>query len=240
MTLPSYPTVTDQFCGAGGSSQGAAEAGAEIKLALNHWDLAIKTHNTNFPQTDHDCTDVSACDPRRYRATTILITSPECTNHSLAKGKMRKWQQQLDMFGKLELDPAEERSRATMWDVCRFAEAHHYQVVIVENVVEARHWPPFEAWLQAMHLLGYKHEIVYLNSMFAHPTPQSRDRMYIVFWKKNLRAPDLRITPAAHCPICGTDVASVQSWKNPLKKWGKYQQQYVYRCPDCAGAPRCR
>ena len=235
MSMPSYPTVTDQFCGAGGSSWGAAEAGAEIKLALNHWKLAIETHNTNFPQVDHDCTDVSACDPRRYRPTTILITSPECTNHSLAKGKMRKWQQQLDMFGKLELDPAEERSRATMWDVCRFAEAHHYQVVIVENVVEARHWPPFEAWLQAMHLLGYKHEIVYLNSMFAHPTPQSRDRMYIVFWKKNLRAPDLRITPAAHCPICGTDVASVQSWKNPLKKWGKYQQQYVYRCPDCAG-----
>lgn len=234
MSMPSYPTVTDQFCGAGGSSQGAAEAGAEIRLALNHWDLAIETHKTNFPKTDHDCTDVSACDPRRYRPTTILITSPECTNHSLAKGKMRKWQQQLDMFGKLDLDPAEERSRATMWDVCRFAEAHHYQVVIVENVVEARHWPPFEAWLQAMHLLGYKHEIVYLNSMFAHPTPQSRDRIYIVFWKKNLPAPDLRITPAAYCPTCGKDVASIQSWKNPLKKWGKYGQQYVYRCPDCA------
>jgi DNA (cytosine-5)-methyltransferase 1 len=85
----SYVTVTDQFCGAGGSSLGAAWAGAEIKLALNHWKLAVETHNTNFPQTDHDCTDVSACDPRRYPSTDILITSPECTNHSLAKGKMR-------------------------------------------------------------------------------------------------------------------------------------------------------
>lgn len=232
--MNSYVTVTDQFCGAGGSSLGAAAAGAEIKLALNHWRLAVDTHNTNFPNTDHDCTDVSACDPRRYKSTDILITSPECTNHSLAKGKIRRWRNQLDMFGKLEIDPAEERSRATMWDVCRFAEAHHYNIVIVENVVEARHWAPFPAWLQAMELLGYHHQIVYLNSMHAHPTPQSRDRMYVVFWKKSLRRPNLDIRPAAHCPRCAHDVAAVQSWKNARKPWGKYGAQYLYRCPDCA------
>lgn len=228
-------TVTDQFCGAGGSSLGAALAGAEIKLALNHWQLAVETHNTNFPNTAHDCTDVSAVDPRRYPATDILITSPECTNHSLAKGKIRRWQQQLDMFGRLELDPAEERSRATMWDVCRFAEAHHYKIIIVENVVEARHWAPFPAWLHAMQLLGYEHQIVYLNSMFAHPTPQSRDRMYVVFWKKALRRPNLDIRPTAHCPRCACDVDAVQSWKNPQKRWGKFQAQYRYCCPRCAG-----
>jgi DNA (cytosine-5)-methyltransferase 1 len=91
MTSTSYVTVTDQFCGAGGSSLGASLAGAEIKLAINHWKLAVETHNTNFPNTDHDCTDISAVDPRRYPATDIMITAPECTNHSLAKGKIRKW-----------------------------------------------------------------------------------------------------------------------------------------------------
>jgi DNA (cytosine-5)-methyltransferase 1 len=45
----SYLTVTDQFCGAGGSSLGAAASGMEVMLAMNHWELAIKTHNTNFP-----------------------------------------------------------------------------------------------------------------------------------------------------------------------------------------------
>lgn len=230
----SYVTVTDQFCGAGGSSLGALNAGAEIRMALNHWRLAVDTHNSNFPDTDHDCTDVSACDPRRYPSTTMLITSPECTNHSLAKGKTRKYQRQMELFGRTELDPAEERSRATMWDVCRFAETHHYKLVIVENVVEARSWAPFEAWLQAMHLLGYRHKIVYLNSMFQHPTPQSRDRMYVVFWKKELRAPDLDFRPQAHCARCNGDVAAIQSWKNLMKPWGKYGQQYVYRCPTCA------
>ena len=74
----SYLTCTDQFCGAGGSSSGATAAGVEVKLAMNHWDLAIKTHNTNFPNADHDCADISASNPRRYASTDILITSPEC------------------------------------------------------------------------------------------------------------------------------------------------------------------
>ncbi len=73
-------TFTDQFCGAGGSSQGVRKLsekikGVEVRLALNHWKLAIETHNTNFPDTLHECTDISACDPRRYPKTDILITS---------------------------------------------------------------------------------------------------------------------------------------------------------------------
>jgi len=232
----SYITVTDQFCGAGGSSQGVRNVaanyggGIEVKLALNHWKLAIETHQTNFPDTLHDCTDISASDPRRYPKTTILITSPECTNHSLAKGQ-KQVKQTLDLFSKGVMDPAAERSRATMWDVPRFAEYHQYEAIIVENVVDARKWVMWDAWLQAMHLLGYKHRCVYLNSMHAHPTPQSRDRMYVVFWKKGNKAPNLDYTPRAHCPKCGGDTMAVQVWKDSQKKFGKYKQQYLYACP---------
>lgn len=228
----SYLTVTDQFCGAGGSSQGirnhsnAIGGGIEVKLALNHWKLAIETHNTNFPDTLHDCTDISACDPRRYPKTNILITSPECTNHSLAKGKKRT--HKTDLF--TSLDPEEERSRATMWDVPRFAEYHDYEIIIVENVVDARYWVMWDAWLLAMHRLGYAHKCVYLNSMFCHPTPQSRDRMYIVFWKKGNKAPNLEYNPLAWCHKCEKDVESIQVWRNSAKQWGKYRQQYDYRC----------
>jgi site-specific DNA-cytosine methylase len=192
----SYISVTDQFCGAGGSSWGAELAGCIIKLALNHWKLAIETHNSNFPNTDHDCTDISAADPRRYASTDILITSPECTNHSNAKGKMRKnvgYDQ--DIFGDAIIDPAEERSRATMWDVVRFAEYHNYRIIVVENVVEARHWALYDSWLRAMKALGYNHQAVYFNSMFAYPTPQSRDRMYVIFWKKGNKKPNFLVAP---------------------------------------------
>ena len=240
MKKNSYLTVTDQFCGAGGSSQGARRlsnrmgGGLEVKLAMNHWKLAIETHNTNFPETEHDCADISASDPRRYQSTDILITSPECTNHSLAKGRKRKYQQTRTLFGDLTIDPAAERSRATMWDVPRFAEIHDYNLIIAENVVEARQWIMWDAWLHAMSNLGYNHKCVYLNSMHTHPVPQSRDRMYIVFWKKGNKAPDLEYRPKAYCHHCATDVESIQSWKNQRRKFGKYRQQYVYRCPRCA------
>lgn len=227
----SYLTVTDQFCGAGGSSAGAVAAGLEVKLALNHWQLAVETHSTNFRETMHDCTDISASDPRRYPSTDILITSPECTNHSLAKGKARKYQQQLDLFGKVTIDPAEERSRATMWDVPRFAEYHQYRIIIVENVVDARHWATWDAWLHAMDLLGYDHHVVYFNSMFAYPTPQSRDRMYVVFWRKGNHKPDLDFRPPAYCPKCERNVEAVQAWKK--QRWGRYKKQYIYVCMHC-------
>lgn len=242
MTKHSYVTVTDQFCGAGGSSLGATAAGAELVLALNHWQLAIETHNTNFPDALHDCTDISACDPRRYPRTDILITSPECTNHSLAKGQKRYRRDAVStrpMFEGYGLDPAAERSRATMWDVPRFAEFHDYEIIITENVCDARDWRMWDSWIHAMTVsLDYDYECVYFNSQFAHPTPQSRDRMYVVFWKRGNRRPNLRFTPLAWCATCGRDVAAVQSWKRPTMPQGKYERQYSYCCPVCAAVIR--
>lgn len=236
----SYLTFTDQFCGAGGSSSGVRNmaqklgSGIEVKIALNHWKLAIETHETNFPDTFHDCTDISASDPRRYHSTDVLITSPECTNHSLAKGK-KIIKKQLDLYEKAILDPAAERSRATMWDVPRFAEYHNYNAIVVENVVDARKWIMFDAWLMAMHALNYNHKCVYLNSMHCHPTPQSRDRMYIVFWKKGNKAPDLDYKPLGYCHKCEKDVNALQSFKRNQKSF-RYKTGYIYTCPLCTTA----
>jgi DNA (cytosine-5)-methyltransferase 1 len=227
-------TVTDQFCGAGGSSIGARRRGLRVRMAINHWKRAIETHQTNFPETDHDCTDISACDPRRYPSTDILITSPECTTHSPAGGS-RKPKQQRDLFLPKSDDAESERSRATMYDVVRFAEYHTYNIIIVENVVEViTTWPLFYDWLRMMLTLGYLHRVVSMNSQFQHPTPQSRDRIYIVFWRKGNRAPDLNFTPRAYCMRCEKDVAAVQMWKNgnSIGKYGE-RKQYIYSCPTC-------
>lgn len=228
-------TVTDQFCGAGGSTQGALEAGAEVRLALNHWERACETYAANHPATAVDRTDISACDPRRYAPTDILITSPECTNHSLAKGQ-RRTRGQLDAFVEADFDPAAERSRATMWDVWRFAEYHDYRAIIVENVVDARDWLLWDAWWLAGQRLGYDGRCVYLNSMHAHPTPQSRDRMYVVWWKRENRAPDLEIRPSAWCGRCARDVRAVQTWKRQDRQFGRYRRQYLYCCATCGTA----
>ncbi len=227
-------SVTDLFCGAGGSSQGAEEAGTRLALGLNHWDRAIATHAANFPHAEHDLTDVSVCDPRYYPRTDLLIASPECTAHSYANGVSRKLARR-SLFD--ALDPAAERSRATMWDVVRFIEAHRYAAVIVENVVNVRDWELFEPWLHAVRSVrpGYQARTVYLNSMVAWPTPQSRDRLYTVIWRKGARAPVLRFDVPAWCPTCQGVVAGVQSWKDPRRPWGRYGAQYTYRCPGCTG-----
>lgn len=84
MNLRTTFRVHDQFCGAGGSSLGIRNlsqkygGGIEVSLAMNHWRLAVETHSTNFPETDHDCADIS----QRIRDVTgadMMITSPECT-----------------------------------------------------------------------------------------------------------------------------------------------------------------
>lgn len=247
----SFLTVTDQFCGAGGSSLGAtAIPDLNVYLAMNHWALAIETHNTNFPDTYHDLADVSAVDPRRYPSTDIMITSPECTNHSVAKGARRR-RKQMHLWEKEVIDPSAERSRATMWDVPRFAEYHQYNIIVSENVVDARQWIMWDAWIHAMDSLGYDHHIVYFNSMFAHLdprtvqtlhdfAPQSRDRMYVVFWKKGNKVPDLDFRPRAYCPTCEIEVGAVQAFKRTRVvrslggRWGRYGDQYTYLCPTCA------
>lgn len=230
-------TVTDLFCGAGGSALGAhAVPGVDVVMAANHWQMAVDTHQANFPDTAHDCADISQARPERYPYTDILWASPECTNHSVAKGR-RRITAQPDLFGETLPDEAAERSRATMWDVPRFAEHHRYPAVIVENVVDAAKWVLFPAWLQAMRLLGYRDQLVFLNSMHAPAiaaprAPQSRDRLYIVFTREGNRRPDLDIRPLAWCPVCERDVEAMQSWKRDGTPWGRYRAQYVYRCPS--------
>ncbi|MDQ8040611.1 DNA cytosine methyltransferase [Cellulosimicrobium sp. XJ-DQ-B-000] len=242
-------TMTDLFCGAGGSSTGAVSVpGVSVRLAANHWDKAIETHNTNHPDVDHLQADISNTDPRYVPTTDLLWASPECTNHSRAKG--RKAHRQPDLFGDVLPDEAAERSRATMWDVVRFAETHHYRAVLVENVVEVVDWSAewgvkgglFRSWLGAMHAMGYRHRIVSLNAMHAQahglPAPQSRDRVYIAFWREGERAPDFEHMqrPRAYCPRCDEVVNAMQWWKkgNGQDRPGRYRSQYLYRCPNTA------
>lgn len=239
-------TITDFFCGAGGSSQGMHNVpGVQVAVAANHWDLAVRTHAENFPDVRHDCADISQIDFRRYPRTDLLWSSPECTNHSVAKGVRRDADRQPDLFGEILPDEAAVRSRATMWDVPRYLEAMALRKEpvlggVVENVVDARNWVLFDSWCMALRALGYELRLVYLNSMFARArvtphAPQSRDRMYIVYWLSGNRAPDLDkwLRPDAECPVHGR-VAAVQAFKDPARGWGRYRAQYVYRCPHTA------
>lgn len=250
--------IIDLFCGAGGSSLGASFAGGQLVMGLNHWPRAVETHGENFPDADHDCEDISSLTTRQIRRylaharPTMMIAGPECTNHSIAKGGRRRPPQVASLWEDGPGSDAEQdKSRATMWDVPRFAEqalllGHPLEAIVVENVTDAFRWGYgddgglFQAWLGAVRALGYEHEIVWLNSMFAPAAggvmaPQSRDRMYVVFWRRGAARPNLKVTPPSWCAHCAQIVAGVQTWKRPAAPCGRFGQQYFYACPTCRG-----
>lgn len=235
-------TMSDYYCGAGGSSTGGIQVpGVKVKMAVNHWDLAIQTHNTNHPDTDHDKADINKADPHRYPRTVIGWFSPECTYWSQARGeKLPDGQLAWDFFGDSLPNEAADRSRMGMWDVPRFTAVHLYDIVIVENVprvVKGVHW---NRWLLSMHDMGYKHEVLWLNSMHSQGggdgAPQSRDRVYIVFWRAGNPRPDFEawIRPEAVCPEHGLiRTAQVMKPRGAVTK--TYGAQYTLRCPH----PEC-
>lgn len=245
-------TVTDIFCGGGGSSTGMiAVPGVEVIMAANHWDLAVEVHNQNHPGADHAAVDLHEEDPRYFPTTDILWASPECTKWSQASGgKYSSVSVEADLLSLLDPDLVEEdpetaivqRSRLLMFDVLRFAEHHRYRAMVIENVVDIARNPKFaEAWAlwqKGLRNLGYDYRVVSLNSMHAQahgdPAPQSRDRLYIVAWLKGNRAPNIDrvLRPLAWCPKCFEVVEAQQAWKNG-RTVGKYRSQYVYVHGGC-------
>ncbi|MEV4767758.1 DNA cytosine methyltransferase [Micromonospora humida] len=231
-------TITDLFCGAGGSSSGAIQVpGVRVRMAANHWALAIETHNTNHPDTDHAAVDLHQEDPRYFPRTDILWASPECTKWSQAGGSRSKPAIEEGLFEDPLSDDAATRSRLLMFDVLRFAEHHRYRAIVVENVVDIATQPKYalawQVWREQLAGLGYRFRVVSLNSMHAQaigrPAPQSRDRLYVVAWRRGERAPDLARfqRPAAWCARCDATVEAEQAWK-PGRTVGRYRQQYVY------------
>lgn len=261
VALPNHPsnrgrevsiTVTDIFCGGGGSSTGGTMVdGVEIVMAANHWDLAVEVHNANHPDTDHAAVDLHEEDPRYFPTTDLLWASPECTKWSQASGgRYSHIGLADDLLSLLDPDLIEEdpetaivqRSRLLMFDVLRFAEHHRYAAIIVENVVDIATQPRFaEAWAlwkRGLANLGYEYRVISLNSMHAQahgePAPQSRDRIYIAAWLRGRPAPDFDkvLRPLAHCPKCDEIVEAQQAWKNG-RTVGKYRTQYVYIHGSC-------
>jgi DNA (cytosine-5)-methyltransferase 1 len=237
--------LIDFFCGAGGSSQGAAAVpGVSLRLAANHWDRAIQSHAANFRHAEHFQGDIHDCDVAGFPAADLFWASPECPLWSSARGTQRDFDKQPDLFGETLPDAAAERSRALMWDVPRYLEAMRDRgrpvlAGVVENVVEVRAWDLWHDWVAAIGRLGYRTRLIALNSMHARPAvtpaaPQSRDRLYLAYWLASLgRDPDWdrHLRPDAWCAGCGQAVRAVQWWKRPGADMGRYRAQYLYRCP---------
>ena len=166
----------DLFCGAGGSSWGARQAGVEIVAAFDLWPLAGDAHDANFPESEFisgklEDVNVKAL-AKRLGHIDLILASPECTNHSPAKGNK----------------PRSEESKDTAFQVVRFAKAFKPRWLVIENVVNMRKWTRYGEFKTDLEALGYKLKEQVLNSSH-FGVAQSRRRLFLTADSHSVPAP---------------------------------------------------
>ncbi|MDR6818480.1 DNA (cytosine-5)-methyltransferase 1 [Neorhizobium sp. 2083] len=164
--------VADLLCGAGGSSTGAQRALSELGLdmelvCVNHWPVAIDTHQRNHPEARHFVQDISTVRPHILVPEgylDLLMASPTCTHHSVARG------------GK----PTSDQQRSDPWHIITWLTELRVKRIIIENVWEFIGWGPvnmktgrpipsrkgeyFHAWTETLRRLGFELEWRKLNA----------------------------------------------------------------------------
>ena len=157
----------DMFCGGGGSSYGAEMAGAEITGGIDSWPVATEVFADNFRNACVFTGRVEECEPQSIADRTgpidLLLASPECTNHSCARG------------GRQRL----ETSRDTAFQVVRYARTMRPRWIIIENVIQMRSWTRYPELLQSLRIEGYTVAEHVLDAA-DHGVPQKRKRLFIV------------------------------------------------------------
>lgn len=159
-------TFVDLFCGGGLGARGAVTAGAQPILAVDAWEIATATYKSNFPSARVECSPIEEIDPRdfagQYRPD-VLLTSPECTSHSIARGAK----------------PGCELSKESAIGIIPWIEAMEPRWLIVENVNRMKKWGRHKELINSIESYGYTVNDLFLNSA-DFGVPQSRKRMFLI------------------------------------------------------------
>ncbi|MEE1895671.1 DNA cytosine methyltransferase [Pseudomonas otitidis] len=157
----------DMFCGAGGASLGAREAGATIVGGVDLWAPAVESFKLNFPDAHVFQEDLRILTPEKVLEETgpidLLISSPECTHHTCARGAK----------------PRSEESRDTAFQVIRYAEVMQPRWITLENVVHMKPWARYDELRAELARLHYNiHEQIIDASHFG--VAQRRRRLFMI------------------------------------------------------------
>lgn len=200
--------VLDLFCGGGGSSWGAQAAGAQIVCGVDADPIARDAYAKNFPAaravrlkmtrntTPRALGDLSQID--------LLLASPECTNHTMARGNR----------------PINHHSRATARFVLNFAAELLPRWIVIENVTQMKAWKGYDGLIGELEKLKYNVQPVTLDAR-NFGVPQQRRRLFILCDREHLPAqplPLLSLKP----PTVADILDPAGTWKSaPLEREGR-------------------
>ncbi|RJQ10893.1 MAG: hypothetical protein C4551_01935 [Bacillota bacterium] len=220
--------VADLFCGAGGSSTGAEKAiraigGEMVLVAVNHWPVAVETHQKNHPTARHYIEDLNVADPEKIvpeGRLDLLMASPQCTYHSRARGGR----------------PVGDQQRIDPWAVQRWLSKLDVRCLLVENVPEFVQWGPllpngkpdpkrkgeyFTAWLSAIWMMGYDAQWRMLNAAdYGDATTRVRFFLQARRDGRPIRWPEATHSPSGEADMFGQRprwraAREVIDWANP-------------------------
>lgn len=177
----------DLFCGGGFGARGAVNGGGEPILAVDAWDLAVSTYADNFPNAKTICSPIELLNPAKLAEEfkpDVLLTSPECTSHSIARGSR----------------PGSEKSRETAIGIVPWLEAMAPKWLIVENVSRMKKWDRHNELVSTIEEYGYTVNDLFLNSA-EFGTAQSRKRMFLVCSKDGHTFSDLDLIKSHKKPV---------------------------------------
>lgn len=188
----------DLFCGAGGSSQGAVQAGATLVGAIDAWELAAQTLKDNHPRA-HVVTQVLGSRSRPdaillKKGVDLLLASPECTNHSVAKGNA----------------PRCEESKRSANYIFNFIRDLEPRWVVLENVEKMRDWDGYDPLIDKLERLNYGVTPQVIDAS-DFGVPQSRSRLFLLCQRG--KAPSAVPTPT------GLRRKTAKSFVNLGSKW---------------------
>ena len=196
--------AVDLFAGAGGWSTAARKCGVEVVAAVNHWPVAVATHQANHPETRHYCASLHGFDPRQVKPPPdLILASPSCTGHTRARGKERAHH---------------DEARATAHAVTDLVDAWRPDWLLVENVAEFLLWDRYPAWRLDLECMGYRiAHAVLCAADWGYPA--RRRRVYIAATRTGepIRLP---VLPLFEQPRRRA-VAEVLDWSDPGEEIGE-------------------
>src|SRR5260221_9238083 len=178
--------------------------------------MPTSTCKKNNPWARHICArveEIRPCDVVPRGGLHLLVASPECTFHSVARGGQ----------------PIEDQKRGPALGVIQWAQELYIENIIIENVPEFIRWGPlgangkplksktgetYQAFLHALRSLGYRvDERVICCADYGDAT--TRKRLFIVATRKGIPSWPL----PSHGPRNRASVQTSLFSSPPLKPW---------------------